>query len=86
MTVRIASDAIHLEGRCLVEDAETLLVAAQDHPHIPIDLGGAERLHMAVVQVLLAIGRPVRGAPADPFLAEYIAGRAIGGDIPIKSA
>jgi hypothetical protein len=80
MSVRIATDAIYLEGRCLVEDAETLLVAVQQNPGMPIDLGGVQRLHMAVAQILLALKVPVRGGPADPFLSHHLFGRSFDGD------
>ena len=86
MSVRIAPDAIYLEGRCLVEDAETLLVALQENPGMPIDLGSAQRLHMAVVQVLLALKPPTRGVPTDPFLSHQIFGRSLDGDTPPKPA
>lgn len=76
MTVRVGETAIHLEGRCLVDDAEGLLVAIQDHPAMPVDVAGAERLHMAVAQVLLALKPQLRGMVTDPFLARYILGRA----------
>lgn len=72
MTVRVAESAIWLEGRCLVEDAETLHLALHDHPGWPVDVGHVERLHMAVVQVLLARRPALRGTLADPFLARYV--------------
>lgn len=68
MSVRIADEVIHLDGRCLVEDAETLLVAIQQNPGMPVDLGGVQRLHMAVAQVLLVLRPPVGRPPADIFL------------------
>jgi hypothetical protein len=75
MTVRLGDDAIHLEGRCLADDAEQLLVALQAQPVLPVDVERAERLHMAVVQVLLACKPHVRGVVADPFLARHVLGR-----------
>ena len=72
MTVRIAADAIHLEGRCLVEDAETLLVALQQSPALAVDVACVQRLHLAVVQVLLALRPRLRGRPHDQFLSRYI--------------
>jgi hypothetical protein len=79
MTVVVADDAIHLEGRCRVEDAEQLLVAIQENPHLPVDVEKAERLHMAVAQILLALKPSLRGIVADPFLARYILGRSYDG-------
>lgn len=72
MTVRIDSDAIHLIGRCAAEDADTLLVALQEAPSRTVDLCAAQRLHLAVAQVLLAARPPVRGMPASDFLARYL--------------
>ncbi len=79
MSVNVADDAIHLAGRCMAEDAEHLLVAIQHHPHLPVDVEQAERLHMAVVQILWASKPPLRGMVADPFLARYILGKSYGG-------
>jgi hypothetical protein len=76
MTVRIGDDAIHLEGRCLVEDAEELLLALQTHPDRTIDVSAVQRLHLAVAQVLLAFGPRLRGSPAQPFLADHVLGSA----------
>lgn len=75
MTVIVAADAIRLAGRCLIEDAEQLLVAIQENPDLPVDVERAERLHMAVAQILLAQKPSLRGMVADPFLARYILGR-----------
>ena len=86
MSVHVSTDAIHLEGRCLVEDAETLLVALQQNPGMPIDLGRVQRLHMAVAQVLLALTPPLRGAPADLFLSHHIFGHSFDGDKSPKPA
>lgn len=72
MTVRIDADAIHLVGRCSAEDADALLVALQDEPGRTVDLGAAQRLHLAVVQVLLAARPPLRGAPTSDFLARHL--------------
>lgn len=72
MSVRIASEAIYLEGRCLVEDAETLLVALQQSPGAPVDVSGVQRLHTAVAQILLALTPQLRGKPSDPWLSRHI--------------
>ena len=72
MSVRVEDEAIHLEGRCGAEDAEALLLAIQDAPGRTIDLTGVQRLHLAVVQILFAARVPVRGAPANAFLARHL--------------
>ncbi len=79
MTVTVGDDAIHLAGRCLVEDAEHLLVAIQHNPHLPVDVEKAERVHMAVAQILWAVRPSLRGMVADPFLARYVLGRSYDG-------
>ena len=79
MTVRIDSDAIHLEGRCPVDDAEQLFAAIREHPALPVDIHHAQWLHMAVAQVLLALTPELRGKAADPFLARYILGSSYAG-------
>lgn len=72
MTVRIDGGTIYLEGRCPVDDAEALLVALQDAPASTVDVSGVRRLHMAVVQIVLAIKPTLRGSPPDPFLRAYL--------------
>jgi hypothetical protein len=68
----MAEDVIWLEGRCMVEDADTLLLAMQQMPDSPVDLTGAQRLHLAVVQILLVMKPTLRGTVNDAVLAQYI--------------
>lgn len=72
MSVRVDQDTVHLEGACPVGDAEPLLAALQAIPELSVDLSGAIKLHLAVVQLLLAARAGVRGVPADPFLRDHI--------------
>ncbi|AOR80717.1 hypothetical protein QUC32_28155 (plasmid) [Novosphingobium resinovorum] len=72
MTVRKTDDTIRLEGRCGVEDAETLLAALQDAPEAVVDITAVHKLHMAVAQVLLALRPVIRGVPESAFLARNI--------------
>lgn len=60
MTVRIEDGTVFLEGRCLVEDAEPLLLALLREPMPELDLAGASYIHLAVAQVALAC-RPELG-------------------------
>ena len=71
MTVRSQEGRIILEGRCGVEDAESLLGALQQSPHADVELEAAENLHTAVVQVLLAIAPSLRGTSKHGFLVRY---------------
>lgn len=72
MTIVASESGIALIGECPVEEAETLLRRLQDAPDATIDMAACGRLHMAVVQLLLAAGRPVRGVPDDPFLQRWL--------------
>ncbi|MDF0489804.1 hypothetical protein PX554_16840 [Sphingomonas sp. H39-1-10] len=72
MSIRVEAGVIHLEGRCLVEDAEPLLLALQDDAGATVSLAGATRLHMAVVQVLLAARAPLTDVPADLTVARFL--------------
>jgi hypothetical protein len=72
MSVRVEADVIHLIGRCLAEDAESVLLALQEEPGRTVDLAGVQRVHLAVVQVLLAIRPPVRGMPDNDFIAGHL--------------
>jgi hypothetical protein len=71
MTVKSEEGRIVLEGRCRIEDAETLLQALQCSPGSIVDIQGADKLHTAVVQALLAANRPIRGISKHEFLARY---------------
>lgn len=86
MSVLVTADAINLEGRCLVEDAETLLFALQQNPGMRVNIAGVQRLHLAVAQVLLAVRPPMHGAPADPFISHHVFGRSFDGDKSPKPA
>lgn len=72
MSVRAEAGLIHLEGRCLVEDAEPLLLALQENAGATVSLKGATRLHMAVVQVLLAAHPPLTDIPPDLGVARFL--------------
>ncbi len=72
MSVRIADGVIWLDGRCLVEDAETLLLAIQQDSEAPVDIAGVQRLHLAVLQVLLVLKPKLRGTASNAFLARHI--------------
>lgn len=72
MSVRRIEDAVALVGDCSIEDAELLLGLLLDDPAAPIDLQGCGRVHTAVVQVLLAARRPVRGVPGNSLVADWI--------------
>jgi anti-anti-sigma regulatory factor len=72
MGVEVQADGIILQGRCAVEDAETLLAAIQDNPKHIVDLSAVTKLHTAVLQILLAVAPPLRGKPKDRFLREVL--------------
>ena len=71
MTVRAQDGQIILEGRCRVEDAETLLAALQEQPHALVQLDTAETIHSAVIQVLLAAKPRLKGLVKHRFLREF---------------
>ena len=77
MTLRIHEGTILLEGRCPAGDAEDLLGALRDRPGASVDIGGAVKLHMAVLQVLLALRPPVIGRPKSGTLSQDIFRRLI---------
>ena len=77
MSLVVDGDAIVLTGRCAAEDAETLLAALQDRPGLVVDVAGVQKLHTAVLQILLALRPPIRGVPSDPFLRELVCTHAI---------
>lgn len=72
MSVRVADGIIVLEGRCRIEEAETLLGHLLENGDRPVDLSGCETMHSAVVQILMAAKSAISGRPIDPFLCAYI--------------
>jgi hypothetical protein len=72
MTVRLDGNAIRLEGRCHVEDAEPLLALLQAEPGRMVDCSRSESLHTAVVQVLIALAPTVMGESADGVLRQWV--------------
>lgn len=72
MSVRIDQGTILLEGRCTVGDAEELLAAMREAPGASVDMAGVLKLHMAVLQVLLALRPAVTGRPAAGALSRDI--------------
>ncbi|MCE7798161.1 hypothetical protein LWE61_16590 [Sphingobium sufflavum] len=72
MSVRIDGRTILLEGRCSVEDAETLLLALQEQPDASVSVEKVQKIHMAVLQILLALKPEIMGADASLFLSQNI--------------
>ncbi len=72
MSVRLDGNVILLEGVCRVEDAEPLLGWLQADRGRIVDLTGAEHLHAAVLQVLMALGPAWKGAAKDVFIQDWI--------------
>lgn len=72
MTLRIEGGTIVLEGRCPAGDAEDLLGALGEHPAACVDIAGVLKLHMAVLQVLLALRPPITGRPTAGPLSQDI--------------
>jgi hypothetical protein len=73
MTVQVAGDGtILLTGNCPVEDAEALVRLLLADPAADIDWSACERAHTAVVQVLLASPRRMRGRPQMQFLRDWV--------------
>jgi hypothetical protein len=73
MTVHVAeAGTIVLTGNCPVEDAETLVRFLQADTGAEVDWCACDQAHTAVVQVLLACGRSIRGPPRAIFLRKWI--------------
>lgn len=65
-------DVIVLEGLCPSDDAEPLLRRLLSAPEAAVDWRACEGAHTAVVQVLLAARRPVRGPARNAFLTRWV--------------
>lgn len=72
MSVQLVDGRVRLSGDCPVEDAETLLALLQENASAPIEIKDCGRLHMAVVQVILAAKRPPGGVPGNAFVRDWL--------------
>ena len=72
MSLRLEGNTIHLHGECRVEEAEPLLQLLQADSSRAVDLSGANSLHTAVFQVLLALRPEIRGVSGDSFVRDRI--------------
>ena len=72
MTLGLRDHTTELSGHCPSEEAEQLLAHLLAAPAATIDWRACEHAHTAVVQVLLAAGRSVRGPPKGAFLAQWV--------------
>ncbi len=73
MTVRLDGELVRLEGRCGVEEAETLVGLLQSSGVRRADLDQCRHAHSAVVQALLAFGVTVAGSGGSDFLRHRVA-------------
>ncbi len=73
MPMTFDESTVRMEGACGVEDAPALSewLDAVDRP--TADLADTTHLHTAIVQALAEAAVPVSAAPADPFLARWVA-------------
>lgn len=71
MSVKVNGNQIVLEGRCGVEEAETVLAALLASPD-PLVILAAERIHSAIWQVLLAARAPLQGDPPNDFAGRFV--------------
>jgi hypothetical protein len=78
VSVQLIDGQAQLRGDCMVEDAEALLRILQENPSSTIDIKDCGRIHMAVVQVILAAHRPVLSVPANPFVREWLLPQLLG--------
>jgi len=77
MSVRLDDTTIYLEGDCPAEDAETLLGHLQADPPPRVSIERAGHLHMAVLQVMLALRPELIGPATDPFLDRWLRPRLL---------
>ena len=74
MPFRVEADRIVLEGHCLVDEAPDLFQALLDIESPVFALAGAQSLHTAIVQLLIAARGRLESRPEDMTLAACLAG------------
>lgn len=72
MPINFLKTVAKLEGRCEVDEAETLFEWLQEHPGGRVNLKECQALHAAVVQVLMALKPPISVAPDDKALQRWL--------------
>ena len=72
MSVSLEDNVIRIAGRCGVEEAEPFLVLLQAAPGRVVDLSRADRLHTALLQIIMALRPPLLGECGDAFLRDWI--------------
>jgi hypothetical protein len=72
MSIVYCRKKVVMTGHCSVEEAEGLLQWLIKHPGRKVDVAGAESLHMAVVQALMALQPVIVGEPLDDFLRCHV--------------
>lgn len=80
MSITIRDGVVHLEGRCGVEEAETLL-GHLSMADVRVDLGRCEHLHAALAQLLMAARVPIVAKPGG-FLGTWLLPILSGGHDP----
>ncbi len=61
-----------LEGRCAIEEAETLLSWLLEHPRGKLNLKRLEHPHTAVLQVMMALRPEVSAVPEQEEVATWL--------------
>ncbi|TWA85246.1 hypothetical protein FBY14_11586 [Azospirillum brasilense] len=72
MPIHFDDRTARFEGACTVEEAIPLAewLCAAEEPRL--DLGGCTSLHTALLQVLLAAGKPIAVPPQGAFLRDWV--------------
>lgn len=73
MPMTFDESTVRMEGACGVEDAPALAEWLDAITTPTADLKDSTHLHTAIVQALAEAAVPVCAAPADPFLARWVA-------------
>jgi hypothetical protein len=73
MPLTLTDEAAVLAGHITVEEAEPLARWLRETDEPAVDLGDCTHLHTAALQALLAARPTILAAPAEAFLATWIA-------------
>ena len=72
MAIEFNDAVVKFEGHCRLEEASALFEWLEQTPAAKIDLTDCERIHTAILQILMVAKPELLASPANPFLKQWL--------------